>query len=310
MNLAEHLKKRGTDAGIAQIIALIAEHSRVVQRAFLTHNLQSETHNVYGERQLELDKYADFVFTHALRRSGIVRAIASEEQGEITEIEKAEGEFGVTLDPLDGSSCVDTNLSVGTIVGIFDEGDVLEKGGLMDAACFVLYGPLTTLTYTAKDGVHEFALDGKGEFVLRKENMEIPEGMIYSPGGLRGEWTAGHAKFVAELEKQKYKLRFSGSFAADFNQILNYGGVFSYPATKGAPEGKLRLLFEANPMAFIAAQAGGASSNGTRDILSIKPQSLAQRVPLYIGGKKEIQLAEKFMGGTGKNAGSIGGKKR
>ncbi|MFH1224304.1 MAG: class 1 fructose-bisphosphatase [Candidatus Diapherotrites archaeon] len=297
MELKEHLKKRGVEKGISQIISLVAEQSKVVKRAFHTHNALSGTQNVYGEQQLELDKHADRVFTEALRESGIVRTIASEEQGEITEIEKAEGEFGVTLDPLDGSSCVDTNLSVGTIVGIFDEGDVLEKGGLMDAACFVLYGPLTTLTYSAKDGVHEFAMDEKGEFVLRKENMQLPDGMIYSPGGLRGEWLPAHARFIGELEKEKYKLRFSGSFAADFNQILNYGGVFCYPATKGAPEGKLRLLFEANPMAFIAAQAGGASSNGVQDILSIKPRSLAQRVPLYIGGKKEIQLAEKFVGG-------------
>ncbi|MFH1697004.1 MAG: class 1 fructose-bisphosphatase [Candidatus Diapherotrites archaeon] len=297
MNFKEHLKKQGVDRDISDLLMLVAEKSKEVQQAFLTHNALSDTQNVYGEQQLELDKHADEIFTNAFRECGIVKNVASEEQGEITEIEKAEGEFGVTLDPLDGSSCVDTNLSVGTIVGIFDEGDVMEKGGLMDAACFVLYGPLTTLTYAAKNGVHEFALNANGKFILRKENMEMPDGMIYSPGGLRTEWLPAHAKFIGELEKRKYKLRFSGSFAADFNQILNYGGVFCYPATAGSPEGKLRLLFEANPMSFIISQCGGAGSNGKQDILSIKPQALAQRVPLYIGGKKEIELAEELIGG-------------
>lgn len=297
MHLEEHMKERGVDAGIAQILALIAGKAAEVRRAFLTHNLLSDTQNVYGEQQLEIDKYADALFTDALRESRLVRNIASEEQGEITEIEKAEGAFGVVLDPLDGSNCVDTNLSVGTIAGIFDEGDVMEKGGHMDAACFILYGPLTTLTYCAKDGVHEFVLDAKGRFTLRKEGMELPDGMIYSPGGARAEWLPAHKKFVEELERQKYKLRFSGSFAADFNQILNYGGIFCYPALKGRPEGKLRLLFEANPMSFIAAQAGGASSDGRLGILGIKPRSLVQTTPLYIGGKKEIRMAENILKG-------------
>jgi fructose-1,6-bisphosphatase I len=224
-----------------------------------------------------------------------VKAFASEERGEIIEVVKAEGEFGVVIDPLDGSSCIKTNLATGTIVGFFDEGNVLEKGNKMDAAMFLLYGPITTLVFTAKDGVHEFVLNLKGEFVLRKEFIEMPEGKIFGIGGKRVEWFSKHLKFVEELEKQGFKTRFSGAFVADFNQVLNYGGIFSYPATKSNPNGKLRLLFEANPMALIAEQAKGLATNGVKKILEIKPEKIEQRTPLYIGSTKTVELAEKFL---------------
>ncbi len=296
MLLREHLRQEKVERDLAKIMLIIAEKSRLVQKAFLTHGGLAETSNIHGERQMELDKYADKIFLDAMEKSRLVRTVASEEQDDIVEIVKARGSYGVTLDPLDGSSLIKTNLAVGTIAGFFNEGDVLEKGSKMDGAMYIVYGPLTSLVYTAKNGVHEFILNAKGNFELKRSDIQIPEGKVYCPGGLRGEWLAKHAKYISSLEKGGYKLRFSGGFVPDFNQVLSYGGVFSYPATKSAPQGKLRLILEANPMALIAKQAGGDGSDGSRALHEIKPQSLGQRTPLYLGGKREISLAEKYLG--------------
>ncbi len=274
---------------------LLAQKSVLVQKAFFTHSGVASTKNIHGETQMELDKYSDMVFMDAMEKSRLVKTVASEEQDDIVEIKKAKGSYGVTLDPLDGSSLIRTNLAVGTIAGFFNEGDVMERGSRMDGAMFILYGPITSLVYTAKQGVHEFVLSPKGKFVLKRENIKIPEGKIYCPGGLRSEWTGPHKKFIEDLESQGYKLRFSGGFVPDFQQILNYGGIFSYPALTTAPHGKLRLIFEANPMALIAEQAGGQGTDGINDLHSIKPESLSQRTPLYLGGKKEIEMVRKHL---------------
>ena len=294
MNLEEHLI--GVPEDVKKLILIIAENAKKVQLCFGEHCGSSDTKNCYGETQIELDKWADELFFTAFEESGLVRNVASEEQGEIIEITKAKGSWGITIDPLDGSSCVKTNLAVGTIVGMFNEGNVMEKGKMMDAACFVLYGPLTTLTYAYKGwGTHEFALNNKGEFILRKESIIIPEGKIYCPGGLPSKWTREHTLFVKELERQGYKLRYSGSLTADFNQILHYGGIFMYPALLDKPEGKLRLLFEANPLTFIAKEAKGAGSNGEKSILEVEPEKNSQRMPFYLGSKKVVELAEEMI---------------
>ena len=293
--LEKHLKERRVDRDLSRLIMLIAENTKKVQKAFLTHTSVSNTHNIHGERQLEIDKYSDLVFLKAMEKSRLVKSFASEEQDEIVEIRKAQGSFGVTLDPLDGSSLISANLAVGTIAGFFNEGDVMEKGSKMDAAVLVLYGPLTSLIYTAKNGVHQFVLNGKGKFQLARENIMIPEGKTYAMGGVRSEWLPQHLKFVEALESQGFKTRFSGSFAADVQQILLNGGIFSYPASVKKPEGKLRLIFEGNPMALIAEQAGGAGTNGIEALHSIKPQNLNHRTPIYIGGKKEVELAKSFL---------------
>jgi fructose-1,6-bisphosphatase I len=295
LNLKEHLV--GVDSDVGRLIRIVAEGSKKVQREFASHCGSTDTKNVYGESQIEMDKWADSVFLEAFEASGIVRNVASEEQGEITEITKAQGSWGITIDPLDGSSCVKTNLAVGTIVGMFNEGNVMEKGARMDAACFVLYGPLTTLTYAARGwGTHEFVLCNN-EFILRKESMKIPDCGVYSPGGLPHKWTPEHTAYIKELEKRGFKLRYSGSLTADFNQILHYGGVFTYPALEGKPEGKLRLLFEANPLTFIAEEAGGLGSDGTKSVREVIPQKISQRVPFYIGSRGLVMLAEKMVGG-------------
>ncbi len=164
----------------------------------------------------------------------------------------------------------------------------------MLGAMYVLYGPLTTLTYSLREGVHEFFLNDRGVFVLQEENVTIPDGKIYAPGALRRDYLPAHRCFVERLEEEGYKLRYSGSFVADVHQILHKGGVFTYPPFAGNERGKLRLLFEAIPMGFIVSQAGGLASDGHRDLLSIKPEAVSQRVPVYIGGKREIELIMKM----------------
>ncbi len=243
---------------------------------------------------MALDKWADEVLINGLKSSRLVRYIATEEQPDIIEVDNPKNNFGVVIDPLDGSSLIDVNLAVGTIVGIYPD-HVLEKGEKMLAAMYILYGPLTTLTLTTGNGVHDFVMDEKGAFILMQRDVKIPDGKLYAPGALRKDYLPEHAKFIESLEAEGYKLRFSGSFVADMHQILHKGGVFTYPGFKGKEKGKLRLLFEANPMGKIITDAGGAISNGKINILSIKPEAIDELTPIYAGGKKEISLIEGFM---------------
>jgi fructose-1,6-bisphosphatase I len=242
---------------------------------------------------MALDKWADGVLIKGLKKTRLVRYIATEEQPDIIEIDDPKNQFGIVIDPLDGSSLIDVNLAVGTIFGIYPE-SVLEPGNTMIAAMYILYGPLTTLTLTTGNGVHDFVMDEKGTFTLTQRDVRIPDEKIYAPGALRKDYLPQHAKFIESLESDGYKLRFSGSFVADMHQILHKGGVFTYPGFKGKENGKLRLLFEANPVGKIITEAGGAISNGKIDILSIKPDAIDIRAPIYAGGKKEIEMIEKL----------------
>ncbi len=271
-----------------------SEQGKTIKNGFLRSLGKAGTKNIYGEEQMALDKWADEVLVSGLKKARLVRYIATEEQPEIIEIENPRNEFGVVIDPLDGSSLIDVNLAVGTIIGIYP-GNVLDKGENMLAAMYILYGPLTTLTLTAGNGAHDFVLNEKGEFVLKEKAVKIPDGKIYAPGALRRDYLPEHTRFIESLENDGYKLRFSGSFVADIHQILHKGGVFTYPGFKGKEKGKLRLLFEANPMGKIITEAGGAISNGKVNILSIKPEAIDEITPIYAGGKKEISLIEKLM---------------
>ena len=298
MLLKDFLIRAGTEKNLMELILFLSTQVHHVRKGFLTTvkkiPVDEQTVNTFGEEQMALDIYADAVFISALKNSRLVRYIATEEQHEIIEIEKPKNNFGVVIDPLDGSSLIDVNLCVGSIIGIYP-GHVLEKGSTMVAALYFLYGPLTTLTFTTGKGVHEFAMNEDGEFMLKHQDMKIPEGKIYAPGALRRDYLPAHAKWIEHLEEDGYKLRFSGCFVADVHQILHKGGVFTYPGFKGKENGKLRLLYEANPMGKIIHEAGGAISNGTMDILQIMPTAIDNRTPIYVGSKREIGLIEKFM---------------
>ena len=291
MNLETHLA--GQDEDIKHVILRISEVARIIRGGFATRQGASDSSNVYGEQQAAMDVWADELLISELRDSGLVRYVASEEQPDMLTFPGSTSDLGVTIDPLDGSSLIGVNLAVGTIVGIY-RGNLLSPGDEMLGAMYILYGPLTTLTYSLREGVHEFALDDRGVFVLQEENVTIPEGKIYAPGALRRDYLPVHRGFIEKLEEEGYKLRYSGSFVADVHQILHKGGVFTYPPFAGNERGKLRLLFEAIPMGFIVSQAGGSASDGHRDLLSIKPEAVSQRVPVYIGGKREIELIMKI----------------
>lgn len=269
----------------------------IVKTGFLSTCMRDhddeKTCNMFGEEQIPLDKHADGIFISGLKQSRLVRYIATEEQDEIIEVENPKSNYGIVIDPLDGSSLCDVNFCTGSIFGIYP-GNVLTEGKEMVAALYVLYGPLTVMTITTGNGVHEFVRDDSGEYVLREKNLRIPEGKIYAPGALRRDYLPAHEKWVEHLENEGYKLRFSGSFVADVHQILHKGGVFTYPGTKGKESGKLRLLYEANPMGKIMEDAGGAVSNGKRNLREIKPETIGTVTPIYMGGKKEISLIEKM----------------
>jgi fructose-1,6-bisphosphatase I len=293
MYLDDFLVKKGTDKSITKLILLLSKQAIVIKDNFLSSRGAADTENVYGETQMALDKKADEILIAALKASRLVRWIATEEQPDIIEVDDPENQFGITIDPLDGSSLIDVNLAVGTIVGIYS-GYVLEPGNTMLGALYILYGPLTTLTYTTNNGVHEFVMGKDGRFTLMQDNLTIPDGKLYAPGALRKDYLPYHKKFIEYLESEGYKLRFSGSFVADVHQILHKGGLFTYPAFKGKDSGKLRLLFEGTPMGKMVTEAGGAVSNGKGNLLDVKPTAVSNRTPIYIGGKKEIALIESY----------------
>ncbi|MCX6685018.1 MAG: fructose-1,6-bisphosphatase [Methanoregula sp.] len=298
MVLKDFLLSSGTDKNLTELILFLSKQALQVRRGFFCTLRKTpsdkQTRNMYGEEQMALDKYADRVFISGLKRTRLAHYIATEEQHQIIEVENPRNNFGVVIDPLDGSSLIDVNFCTGSIIGIYP-GNVLEKGAKMVAAMYFLYGPLTSLTLTTGKGVHEFVLDDNGEFFLKHRDIKIPEGKIYAPGAKRKDYLPAHAQWIEHLENAGYKLRFSGCFVADVHQILHKGGVFAYPGFKGKEKGKLRLLYEANPVGMIICEAGGAISNGNVNILEITPESIDELTPIYIGGKKEIGLIEKFM---------------
>jgi len=298
MILKDFLVNAGTEKNLMELILFLGSQAQQVKKGFFCSIRKTpadeRTKNMYGEEQMALDMFADDVFISGLQQTRLVRYIATEEQHKIIEVDNPKNNFGVVIDPLDGSSLIDVNLCTGSIIGIYP-GHVLEKGATMIAALYMLYGPLTTLTFTTGKGVHEFVLDDTGEYFLRHQDLKIPEGKIFAPGALRRDYLPPHARWIESLEQSGYKLRFSGCFVADVHQILHKGGVFSYPGFKGRENGKLRLLYEANPMGMIIHQAGGAVSNGKVDILDIKPKKIDEVTPIYIGCKEEIRLIEKYM---------------
>jgi fructose-1,6-bisphosphatase I len=289
--LKEHLK--GVDNELAALIFKISGAANTISSELPYRRGKADTKNVFGEIQLVIDKWADQFLIDEFKRSNLVKAVVSEEQPDIVKLNK-DGIFSVTLDPLDGSSNIESNNLVGTIIGIYKK-DLPCQGKRQIAAMYILYGPVTTLVYAAENGVHEFLYTPKG-FVLREENIRIPEpGKLYGVGGLRKDWLPPFKKYIEELEEEGYKLRYGGAFVGDFNQILHYGGIFAYPSLTTKPDGKLRLFAEANPMSFIAEKIGGASTNGSMSILEIEPESISQRVPIYIGNKGLVKKLEEIL---------------
>ena len=302
IDLRCYLRDTNVDRDLTRLICEIADASKYIINSIRTGDLGvAGTSNLYGEEQLALDVLSDRILRKRLIHSGVVSTIVSEETNEIITVDQNNHSgvrrFSVAYDPLDGSSLVDVNLAVGTIVAIYDGDNIMQAGRHQVAAMYILYGPRTTLVFSTGNGVHEFAMNQLMEYTLVHENIQLAEcGAIYSPGGQRNKYTAGTEKFVRYLEEKGAKLRYSGGFVPDINQILIKGkGIFLYPHLQGAPQGKLRLLYELYPMAYLIEQAGGAASTGKQRILDIIPAQIDERAPVFIGCKDDVALAESFI---------------
>jgi fructose-1,6-bisphosphatase I len=268
--------------------------------------------NVQGETQQKLDVFANEALLHCLGVRDSVAALVSEENEEPVTFDRAldGGKYVIVFDPLDGSSNIDVNVNVGTIFSIYRRLDsagskavdaVLNPGSSQVAAGYVLYGPSTVLVYTAGRGVFGFTLDPTiGAFVLSHENMRMPEkGKYYSCNEANSAHFPEHYRaYLHELRNQKggqeYSSRYIGSLVADFHRTLLKGGVFLYPPTASHPDGKLRLLYEANPLALIAEQAGGMAINGVGPILGLQPKGIHQRTSLVVGSRQEVESFLEF----------------
>jgi fructose-1,6-bisphosphatase I len=286
-----------------------------VRRAGLTGILGSlGATNVQGEVQQKLDVYANEALIHCLSLRDSIGIIASEENEEplVLRHNSPDAKYAIVFDPLDGSSNIDVAVTIGTIFSIFRRpedalaGDplewVLQPGRKQVAAGYVVYGSSTVLVYSAGNGVHGFTLDpAVGSYILTHENLRIPEpGQYYSVNESYCDgWPEVYGRYLGRLKSgemgRRYSTRFVGSMVADFHRTLLRGGVFIYPPNAEHPEGKLRLLYEANPVAFLAEQAGGAASNGRLPILDIQPRDIHQRTPLVVGGKTEMEEFEKCL---------------
>ena len=284
--------------------------SREVNRAGLIDILGSTgAQNVQGEEVQKLDELANDMLIRTMEHGGHLSGMASEEMEEIVKVDGKfpKGSYLLLFDPLDGSTNIDVNISVGTIFSILKRPDgsdtttkdFLQPGTRQVCAGYILYGSSTMLVYTTGHGVHGFTLDPSiGEFLLSHEDIRTPEkGKIYSINeGNSKHWFPATSIYIEKIKANEkgYSARYVGSLVADFHRNLLKGGIFLYPADRKSKNGKLRLLYEANPLSFIIEQAGGKSSTGDKRVLEVVPEELHQRTPLIIGSKADVEEAESF----------------
>lgn len=315
----DHPEASGEFTSVLLDIALAAKMiNKAVIRAGLMDVLGATgTTNVQGERVQKLDVFAHETIMNVLGSTGQLAVVASEEDEGIVPMPEGApiGKYVVNFDPLDGSSNIDANVNIGTIFSILPRisrkghgtvEDCLQAGRRQLCAGYVLYGTTTMLVYTTGDGVHGFTYEPSiGEFLLSHPNIRTPErGRIYSVNeGNYAKWPVGVRRYVDWLKAddkttgRPYSARYVGSLVADFHRNLLYGGIYLYPGDAKNPNGKLRLLYEGAPLAFIAEQAGGAASNGSQRIMDVAPSSLHQRSPLFLGSPADVRECEEFISG-------------
>ena len=297
---------------LSQILRDIALASKITNREISRAGLLDIAgafgeKNVQGEDQQKLDVIANIRFKRALTNGGEVCGIVSEEEEDMIEINR-NGKYVVAIDPLDGSSNIDVNVSIGTIFSVYrrvseigsqvEIEDVLQKGSDQVAAGYVLYGSSTMLVYTTGNGVTGFTYEPSlGEFFLSHPDMRSPaDGKIYSINeGSSADFEDGVTEYIAYCKKEKFSARYIGSLVGDFHRNLLKGGIYIYPRTEKSPDGKLRLLYECNALAFVCEQAGGLATDGVGRILDIKPTSFHQRSPLFIGAKKMVEKSKSLI---------------
>ena len=316
-HVLEQLHSFGADAqDLSALMNRIALAGKLISRRLSRAGLMAgvlgftgET-NVQGESVKKMDVYSNDVFISVFKQSGLVCRLASEEMEEPYYIPEncPIGRYTLLYDPIDGSSNTDINLTLGSIfairqqVGTDSDGkaqDLLQDGHKQIAAGYILYGPSTMLVYSIGQGVHSFTLDPSlGEFILTEENITIPShGAIYSVNeGNFWQWDESFREYIRYVHRTEgYTARYGGAMVGDIHRILIQGGVFLYPGTEQKPEGKLRLLYESAPLAFLIEQAGGRATTGIQEIMDVVPEKLHQRTPLIIGSKDDVALVESFI---------------
>ncbi|MCW5910048.1 MAG: class 1 fructose-bisphosphatase [Cyclobacteriaceae bacterium] len=296
---------------LSQLLRDIALASKVVNREVNKAGLidimgPMGSQNTGGEQQQKLDVLANIRFTRALTKGGEACALISEETESYVDLNN-DGRYVIAIDPLDGSSNIDVNVSIGTIFSIYrrksptgkpiQKEDILQPGAEQVAAGYILYGSSTMLVYTTGHGVNGFTYESTlGEYVLSHPNMKMPvDGKIYSVNeGFANSFTKPVLDYIQYCKDQQYTARYIGSLVADFHRNLLKGGIYIYPATGKDNKGKLRLMYECNALAFLAEQAGGHASDGHRRILEIRPKDLHERTPFYVGSKNMVEKAVSF----------------
>lgn len=283
-----------SDETVQKIFETVAELTPHISSG-LTHRREYVgEENPSDEEQLEADVWANEFFKEEITSIDGVGQFASEEEQKI--IDCGEG-LSVAIDPLDGSSNIPTNNLVGTIVGIYNE-ELPCKGRNIVSAFYVVYGPLTTIMKAENGQVNEYVIEEKSgdevEIVLASEDIEMPEAKVYGFGGNKN-WTEEFRSFESDISRD-YKLRYGGAFVGDVNQTIHHGGLFAYPHRNDAPNGKYRLMFEANPVAYIIENAGGSSTDRNRSILDLEASDLHQRVPFFAGDSELIEKVEAELG--------------
>ncbi|WP_276369206.1 class 1 fructose-bisphosphatase [Chryseolinea sp. H1M3-3] len=296
---------------LSQLLRDIALASKVVNREVNKAGLidimgAMGTQNMAGDNQQKLDVLANIRFTRALAKGGEVCALVSEEAESFVDLNN-EGKYVIAIDPLDGSSNIDVNVSIGTIFSIYRRKtqtgtplqsiDILQKGSEQVAAGYVLYGSSTMMVYTTGHGVNGFTYEPSlGEYFLSHPDLKMPEdGKIYSINeGSSNSFSNAIRDYIQYCKDQNYTARYIGSLVADFHRNMLKGGIYIYPITSKDPHGKLRLMYECNALAFIAEQAGGKASNGHNRILDIELKELHQRTAFYVGSKNMVTKAETF----------------
>jgi fructose-1,6-bisphosphatase I len=296
---------------LSQILRDIALASKVVNREVNKAGLIDlmgavGSQNMAGDDQQKLDVLANIRFTRALAKGGEICALVSEESDSFVDLNN-EGKYVIAIDPLDGSSNIDVNVSIGTIFSVYRrkspqgtpirQEDILQTGAEQVAAGYVLYGSSTMMVYTTGHGVNGFTYEPTlGEYFLSHPNLQMPaDGRIYSINeGLANSFSEAVNGYVAFCKDERYTARYIGSLVADFHRNMLKGGIYIYPATAKDGNGKLRLIYECNALAFVAEQAGGLATDGSQRIMDITPTSLHQRTPFFVGSKNMVQKALGF----------------
>ncbi|QKY16933.1 class 1 fructose-bisphosphatase [Halorubrum sp. CBA1229] len=281
------------DSVVEAVFDAVAATAPEIRAALPGRRVESGTDNPSGESVLAGDLYADELLGEAITAIDGVGSFVSEEREAAVDAGGAvgEGAYAVAIDPLDGSSNLRSNNAMGTVVGVYDA-PLPATGRDLVAAGYVLYGPITTMVVADESGVREEVVtsdDGGVDRSTVEDDLRLPDDpLVYGFGGRVPDWPDDFTDYAREIEDE-LKLRYGGAMVGDVNQVLTYGGIFAYPALVDAPEGKLRLSFEANPIAYIIEAAGGAATDGEIDILDVEPEGVHDRVPLYVGNEELVE---------------------